>query len=203
TSGGRKRSTRSAVQLTRSPASRQRSTTAAPGRSRTAPSMSPMLLTCWMPWRPTSSSSRLRRSCLTGRTFPRSAGSASAFTPAIALDRLDHDGCRLVAHGGLHGGEVAVGDEADAGQQGEEARVVLLLPGGSEGREGAPVEGARGGEDLEAPAALLRAPAPRELHRRLVRLGAAVREEDALGERVPAEERAQLAGGERVVDVGG
>ena len=52
-------------------------------------------------------------------------------------------------------------------------------------------------------AALLRAPAPRELHRRLVRLGAAVREEDALGERVPAEERAQLAGGERVVDVGG
>src|SRR5206468_9929613 len=35
TSGGRKRSTRSAVQLTRSPASRQRSTTAAPGRSRT------------------------------------------------------------------------------------------------------------------------------------------------------------------------
>src|SRR5439155_227218 len=75
---------------------------------------------------------------------------------ALALDRLDHDGDRLVAHGGLHGGEVAVGDEADAGQQGEEARVVVLLPGGGEGREGAPVEGARGGEDLEAPAARVR-----------------------------------------------
>src|SRR5438128_1598825 len=122
---------------------------------------------------------------------------------ALALDRLDHDGDRLVAHGGVHGGEVAVGDEADAGQKGEEARVVLLLSGRGEGREGAAVEGAGGGEDLEAPAALLRAPAPRELHRGLVRLGAAVREEDALGERVPAEERAQLAGGERVVDVGG
>src|SRR3989454_447782 len=133
------------------------------------------------------------------RDRPRARDRVAAEGRAV---RAGREG-RRDALGRAHGGEVAVGDEADAGQKGEEARVVLLLSGRGEGREGAAVEGAGGGEDLEAPAALLRAPAPRELHRGLVRLGAAVREEDALGERVPAEERAQLPGGERVADVGG
>src|SRR5262249_51525579 len=52
-----------------------------------------------------------------------------------------------------------------------------------------------------APATTLRAPAARELHRRLDRLRAAVAQEDALGERVPAEERGQLALDRRVIVV--
>jgi len=65
------------------------------------------------------------------------------------------------------------------------------------------VEGAGGGQDLEAAAALLEPQRRASFIAASFALGAAVREEDALGERVPAEERAQLARGERVVDVGG
>ena len=65
--------------------------------------------------------------------------------------------------------EVVVGHEADAGQQREEAAMVLLLAGGGERAEGAAVERAVRREDLVAPAAVLGAPAARQLHRRLDR----------------------------------
>ena len=121
---------------------------------------------------------------------------------ALALDRLDEDRDRLVAHGRRHRRRVVVGDEANAGQERLEALVVLLLAGGGERGERAAVEGACGRQDL-VPAAVLAAPAAGELHRRLVRLGAAVAEKDALGERVPAEERRQFHRRRGVVDVRG
>src|SRR5439155_12606796 len=95
-----------------------------------------------------------------------------------------------------------VGDKPDAGEKRLEALMVLLLSGGGERRERAAVKRPGGREDLVA-AAVLAPPAPGELHRRLVRLGAAVAEEDALGERVAAEQRGQLGRRRRVVDVGG
>src|SRR5205807_10271552 len=97
---------------------------------------------------------------------------------------------------------VVVGDEPDTGEKGLEALMVLLLSRGGEGRERPAVKRPGGGEDLVAPA-LLAAPPPGELHRRLVRLGAAVAEEDALGKRMAAEEPSELGRWRRVVDVGG
>src|SRR5207247_303115 len=81
--------------------------------------------------------------------------------------------------------------------------LILLLAGGGEGGERAAVEGAGGGEDLVASAAVIGAPAPRELHGRLVRLGAAVAEKGPLGERMPAEQGGQLRRRGAVVNVRG
>src|SRR5581483_4043166 len=81
TSGGRKRSTRSAVQLMSKPLSRARETIGAPGSSSTAPSIRPAPRTADAP---KSRSSRERKCAPTSRTWARRAGSASAVRAATA-----------------------------------------------------------------------------------------------------------------------
>ena len=93
---------------------------------------------------------------------------------AFALDRLDHDGGRLVVDQPRHGLQVAKGGVDEAGHQRPEPLVVLRLGRGRGGAQRPAVEAALERDDLVA---LLGRVQPGELDRRLVGLGARVAEE--------------------------
>ncbi len=93
---------------------------------------------------------------------------------AFALDRLDHDGRRLVVDQPGHGVQVAERGVDEAGHQRPEPLVVLRLRGGRGRAQRAAVEAALEGDDLVA---LLGRVQPGELDGRLVGLGARVAEE--------------------------
>src|ERR1700675_3951814 len=94
---------------------------------------------------------------------------------AFALNGLDEDGAGLIVDQLARRFEVAEGSVLEAGQHGIQALVVFRLTGGTEGAEGAAVEGVDGGNDLVAPARF--AVQPGHLDGCLDRLGAAVTEE--------------------------
>ncbi len=107
---------------------------------------------------------------------------------AFALHRLeDHRAdivAALVAERGFERGDVVVGDVSEAGGIGAEAGRVLRLAAGCHGEERAAMERVqrRDHADLFGSVPVV-GEAPRELQRGLVRLGAGIAEEHALGER--------------------
>ena len=128
------------------------------------------------------------------------AGRADA---ALALDRLDQEAGGVPAHRRLGGLEIVELDDLEAGQQRREAVAQLVLVGGADRAERAAVEGAGEGDQLVlvGPAVMV-VVAARGLDRALDRLGAAVGEEDGVGEGEvdqPLRERLALR---RAVEVG-
>ncbi len=120
---------------------------------------------------------------------------------ALAEDRLEQERRRGVGESALERGHVVVGHVAESARQRLEADPHLLLAGRGQGRERPAVEGAEGRDDLVAAAAVGVAPAPRQLDRGLVGLGAAVAEEDLVGERVRAEQLREARLGLAVMEV--
>src|SRR5262245_43089876 len=122
---------------------------------------------------------------------------------ALALDAFHDDASGAVVDRALHRAQVVVGHVLEAGHQGLKAVLVLLLAGRRQGREGAPVERVAGGHELDAvrrdPLACILAG---DLERRLVGLGAGVREEHAVGERMLDEQLGQVDLRRRVIEVG-
>ena len=113
--------------------------------------------------------------------------------PALALDGLDQHGRGPAVDRALESLEVIEIDVLEAAGQRFEAVMVLLLRGGGDGGEGPAVEAPPHADDVAAIARpVLLGPFPGELDGRLVRFGARVREEDAVGEGMLAEELGQL-----------
>ncbi len=107
----------------------------------------------------------------------------------LPLHRLDQDGAGT--RSGLPGRrlQVSEGNATEAGRERLERSPVALDPGRRQRPQGATVKTPLHGEDLDRIGSLLRpSPLPRQLDRRLVRLGAAVAEE---GLRQPARLREQ------------
>ncbi len=108
--------------------------------------------------------------------------------PAFALHRLENHRADVVAafvaERGLERRDVVVGDVRDARRARAEALCVLRLASGRDREQRAAVERVQRRDDaqLVRPEPVVR-PAPRELQRRLVRFGAGIAEEHALGER--------------------
>ena len=117
------------------------------------------------------------------------AGGAQA---TLALHRLDEDGRRLVGDRGLDEIEVTEGDLVEAGRLGAETFEIFRLAAGGDGRQGAAMESAFEGDDVEAfGMALGIMITPRGLDRAFQRLGAGIGEEHLVGEG-----RRRQAGGE-------
>ena len=116
---------------------------------------------------------------LAERTQKLGRGTANA---ALALDRLDHDGCRLRSDRGFDSGDIAERDVIEARDLGPEALQVLLVAAGGDGGERAAMEGAAEGDDappLGMPGDEMIA--PRGLDRALAGLGSRIAEEDLVG----------------------
>ncbi len=113
--------------------------------------------------------------------------------PAFALDRLDEDGGGPAVDRALESLEVIEVDVLEAPGQRLEAVVVLLLRRGRDRRQGPAVKATPHADDVAAIArSVLLGPLTGELDRRLVGLGARVREEHAVGEGMLAEELGEL-----------
>ena len=113
---------------------------------------------------------------------------------ALALDRLDHHRAGLV--GGRLLDRLKVVERDRVGQEAVRQRAVILLVGRLAGRgqhrQRAAVERVVGRDDLVGAVPLVLAVLARQLHRALVRLDAAVREEDPVEDRVLDQQVGQL-----------
>ena len=120
---------------------------------------------------------------------------------ALALDRLEQHGARLVAHHGRELREVVVMDVVEAVRQRPEALVVMRLARRRQRRDRAAVEGVPRADDLR----FLRVEAVRvlacDLDRALVRLRARVAEERLVEARELDELRGRIGLRARVVEV--
>ena len=105
--------------------------------------------------------------------------------PSFALHRLDQHRSGLGRHRRSQRVTIVERHVAEAFGQGLEALLHLLLTGGRQRGQRAPMERVQHRDDLEAARAVFcMRPTPRQLDRRFVRLRPAVAEEDLVGERM-------------------
>ena len=122
---------------------------------------------------------------------------------ALALHRLDQDRGRRVGDGSTHRIEIAELNLIEARRLRAEALDIFLLTAGGDGRDGAAVEGAFEGDDME----LFRMPlgkliAPRRLDGAFQRFRTRVGEEDLVGERRFRQPLRQLLLARHLIEVG-
>ena len=93
---------------------------------------------------------------------------------ALALDRFDHHADSFVASRAIERREIVEWHESEAGHHRLKPLMVPLLAGRAHGRECASVERPERRQNLEASAARVTAPSPREFYRGLVGLSPGV-----------------------------